>query len=143
MLQDKILQVADFGLLDTLLHCGETCTELIESTLEDALNQGEIQDYFLWPNRGFRSLGVTDDAEIFLYRNGHDVYEYDKSTSLFPKLRAQKAGCLWMYSYVECSEPEIEAKLEKLLDKVANVIGDSIKDVMNLLFDFERRISES
>lgn len=146
LLQDKILQVADFGLLDTLLHCGETCTELIESTLEDALNQGEIQDYFLWPNRGFRSLGVTDDAEIFLYRNGHDVYEYDKSTSLFPKLRAQKAGCLWMYSYVclpECSKPEIEAKLEKLLDKVANVIGDSIKDVMNLLFDFERRISES
>lgn len=146
LLQDKILQVADFGLLDTLLHCGETCTELIESTLEDALNQGEIQDYFLCPNRGFRSLGVTDDAEIFLYRNGHDVYEYDKSTSLFPKLRAQKAGCLWMYSYVclpECSEPEIEAKLEKLLDKVANVIGDSIKDVMNLLFDFERRISES
>lgn len=146
LLQDKILQVADFGLLDTLLHCEESCKELIERTLEDALKRGEILDYFLWPNRGFRTLGISNDAEIFLYRTADDVYEYDKSTSLFPKLRAQKAGCLWLYAYVclpECSEHEIEAKLENLLDKVANVIGDNIKEVMNLLFDFEHRIAES
>ena len=145
LLQEKILQVADFSLLDTFLHCDETCKELIEGTLEDALKHGEIQDYFLWPNRGFSSLGISDETEIFLYRNGHDVYEYDKSTSLFPKLRAQKAGCLWMYSYVclpECSESEVDEKLERLLDRIANAIGDSIKDVMNLLFDFDQRISK-
>lgn len=146
LLQDKILHVADFGLLDTLLPGEKTCKEFIEATLEKALKQGEIQDYFLWPNRGFRTLGVTDDAEIFLYRTASDVYEYDKSTSLFPKLRAQKAGCLWMYAYVcipECTESELDEKLEALLDEIADGIGDNLKKVMNFLFDFENRMATS
>ena len=145
LLQDKILRVADFSNLDIILHCDETCQELIEGVLEAALKDGEIQDYFLWPNRGFSSLGISDETEISLYRNGHDVYKYDMSTSLFPRLRAQKAGCLWMYSYVclpECSESEVDGQIENLLDRIANAIGESIKNAMNRLFHFDKRISE-
>lgn len=144
-IQNKVLRVADFGLLDTFLHFSESCKELIEHVLEEAQQRGEILDYFLWPNRGFRNLGVDDSTDIFLYRSNGEIYDYNKATSLFPKLRAQREGCLWMYAYVclpECSEQEAEEKLETLLNIVSNAIGDNIKSVMNELFDFEHRIAE-
>lgn len=143
-IQNKMLRVADFGLLDTFLHFKVSSKELVEGVLKDALQRREILDYFLWANRGFKNLGVSNGTDIFLYRNSDDVYEYNKATSLFPKLRAQKEGCLWMYAYVclpECSEHEAEATLEKLLNEIANTIGDNIKIIMNELFDFENKIS--
>lgn len=143
-IQNKVLRVADFGLLDTFLHFPESCKELIEHVLESARQHGDILDYFLWPNRGFRNLGVSDSTDIFLYRSNGEIYDYNKSTSLFPKLRAHREGCLWMYAYVclpECSEQEAETKLGMLLDLISNEIGDNIKNVMNELFDFEHRIA--
>ena len=141
LLQEKILRVADFGLLDTLLHCDETCKEIIETVLRDASKKGIITDFFLWQNRGFTKLGVSPDTEIVLYRANGESYTYDKTTSLFPKLRAQKAGCLWMYVYVclpSCSEDESEKIMKELFDEMANCMAKEIKAMMNSLFDFEK-----
>ena len=144
-IQNKVLRVADFGLLDTFLHFRVSCKEMIEDTLESARQRGVILDYFLWSNRGFRNLGISDGADIFLYRSSGEIYSYNKATSLFPKLRAQKEGCLWMFAYVclpECSEQEAEVKLDMLLDLISNAIGDNIRSIMNELFDFDRIIAE-
>lgn len=70
--------------------------------------------------------------------------EYDKSTSLFPKLRAQRAGSLWMYIYVslpECSEEEKFKTLDSLIERIADIIGEVIRGEMNSLFDFDQRIA--
>lgn len=143
LLQDKILRVADFSLLDMFFHGEETCIDMIQSVLDDAQSKSVIGDYFLWPNTGFKKLGVSSDTEVFLFRHGKDAYEYDKDTSLFPKLRAQKSGCLWMYAYVslpEQTDAEIERTLEQLLTSIANRIGDNIRAVLNSLLDFESKI---
>lgn len=145
-IQNKMLRVADFGLLDTFLHFNVSNQESIEGVLANALKKKEILDYFLWPNKGFKNLGIKDSTEIFLYRGNKDVYEYRKDTSLFPRLRAQKEGCLWMYAYVclpECSDLEAEKTLNNLLDEISNKIGDDIKVVMNSLFDFDKKIAPS
>ena len=117
---------------------------MIENVLKQAQIDGKIQDYFLWTNTGFKKLGVSETTEIFLYRRGSDVYQYDITTSLLPKLKAQRASCLWLYGYVCLSDiPEKQADelIDSLFDKIALAIGESIHKVMNDLFDFDSVVS--
>lgn len=144
VLKNEILHVANFGLLDTFFPGEKTCKELIENVLKQAQIDGKIQDYFLWTNTGFKKLGVSETTEIFLYRRGSDVYQYDITTSLLPKLKAQRASCLWLYGYVCLSDiPEKQADelIDSLFDKIALAIGESIHKVMNDLFDFDSVVS--
>ena len=143
ILQDKILQQADFSLLDSMFPYGSSYESLFKQVLDKALEDGCIQDYFLWRNIGFSQLGIDEDSEVYLYRRA-EFYEYDKSTSLFPKLRAQRAGSLWMYIYVslpECSEEEKFKTLDSLIERIADIIGEVIRGEMNSLFDFDQRIA--
>jgi hypothetical protein len=122
---------------------GSSYESLFKQVLDKALEDGCIQDYFLWRNIGFSQLGIDEDSEVYLYRRA-EFYEYDKSTSLFPKLRAQRAGSLWMYIYVslpECSEEEKIKTLDSLIERIADIIGEVIRGEMNSLFDFDQRIA--
>lgn len=146
LLQEKILRVADFSLLDTVMHCDQTFKEIVEDVLESAALESKITDFFLWQNTGFTNLGVSPNAEIVLYRANGEIYTYDKTTSLFPKLRAQKAGCLWMYVYV-ClplgSENEYDKILNELFDAISDRMAKNINAMMNSLFDFEKLTAKS
>jgi len=141
MLQEKILRIADFSLLDTFMHCNETCEEIIKNVLEKAMSEGKITDYFLWLNKGRTTLGVSNNADIVLYRARGEIYKYDTTTSLFPKLLAQRSGCLWMYVYV-ClplhSEEKCDRILDELFEKIVDSMSENIKAIMNALFDLEK-----
>ena len=140
LLQSEVLQIANFGFLDTLLPDEKTCEQLIEGILKDELDAENIQDYFLWNNAGFEKLGASNSTDITLYRQGNDLYRYDVSTSLMRKLDAQRSGCLWLFAYVcfpEMSESKIDKRIEELFNKIATAIGDSVHNQMNALFDFD------
>lgn len=144
LLQTEILDVTNFGLLDTFFPSEKTLNELIEDTLKQAQDEGKVQDYFLWPNIGFKKLGVSEATEISLYRGEDHVYKYDVTTTLLQKLKAQRSGCLWLYIYVclpEFPEKQVDEVVDNLFDKVAEVIGNSIHQVMNNLFDFDTVIN--
>lgn len=143
VLQAEILDITNFGLLDIFFPGEKNIKELIEGVLTQAQIDGKILDYFLWPNAGFKKLGVSQTTEISLYRHENHVYKYDVSTSLLKKLNAQRAGCLWLYIYVclpDLPENQIDKVVDDLFDKVASAIANSIHDVMNDLFDFDAAV---
>ena len=146
LLQGEALQIANFGILDTILPDEKTCEQLIEEILQKELEAENIHDYFLWNNSGFYKLGVTKSTDITLYRQGTDVYKYDVSTSLMKKLDAQRSGCLWLFAYVcfpEMPESKIEKLIDELFNKVASAISDSVHNQMNALFDFDNVIKST
>lgn len=139
ILQEHILGLADLGLLD-FFFCGtDTCVSLIKKVLEQAQNENIIKNYFLCPNQGLKKLGVSESTKIYLYRSKGDVYKYNISTTLKRKLHAQRAGCLWMYVYVnlpEISDIEAEKRISNLSKKISIAIGESLCFALNDLFDF-------
>lgn len=140
-LEDQILNVAYFGLFDIFFHSKKTCKEMMEEVLETAKQEGKINDYFLWENRGFLKTGVSDAEEIFLYRRDTSVYKYNLFTSLRRKLNAQRAGCLWMYAYVSfpnIPEGELNKRTQDLLEQTAKTIGTGIHGTLQELFDIDR-----
>lgn len=141
LLQSKVLDVADFSLLDTLLPIDGSYKGLIEDVLKREQEKGTIQDYFLWNNMGFNKLGVSDNSQITLFREADDVYAYDISTSLMKKLEAEKSGCLWMFAYVcftEYVDKQVSDNIDRLFDAIASAIGEKVREQLNLLFDFKR-----
>ena len=143
--EDQIMSVANFGLLDFLLRSQRTCEEMIGDVLESAKKECLIKDYFLWTNRGFMKVGVSASEEIFLYRRDNPPYRYNLFTSLYRKLNAQRAGCLWMYAYVslaDMSEEEREQRIQDLTDRIAESLGSGIHNVMQDLFDIDRVAKE-
>ncbi len=140
-LEDQIISVAYFGLFDIFFHSEKPCKTMMEEVLETAKQEGKINDFFLWENRGFLKTGVSDAEEIFLYRRDSSVYKYNVYTSLRRKLNAQRAGCLWMYAYVSFSnipEEEISRRIHELLEQIAKTIGSCIHEVMQQLYDIDR-----
>ena len=140
LLQNQILDVANFGLLDVFFPGDRTCKELIEGILQQSQANGEILDYFLWENAGFRKLGISNETDISLYRREHEVYKYDVSTTLLRKINAQKAGCLWLFAYVcvpQLPEKRIESLLDSLFERIASAIGNHIHQQLNELFTFD------
>lgn len=146
LLRREVLQVANLGLLDTLLPDLMTCQEIFKDVLNKEKEAGHVYDYFLWHNAGLYKLGASDATDITLYRNGDVVYQYDVSTCLMRKLNAQRAGCLWMFAYVcfvDLTEKQIERYIEEVFDKIATEIGQKIHNQMNVLFDFDSVMQNS
>ena len=143
ILDREILEVADFSLMKVFFPTDKSIEQQITEMLKSEKEKGTIEDYFLWNNRGFFSWGISGQGKkIYLYREKKCPYVYDVSTTLTRRLRAQQAGCLWLFVYVCISEENIQKNctdkiLRNLFDQIADQIALSIRDTIRGLFEYD------
>lgn len=154
-LDGDILGRADFALIDTVfpLPGGISCYGLIEKVLRQEKEAHRIADYFLWQNTGYKKYGINftinevNDASQFIYLYSSEKQEtvqmYDPLITLYQKLDAERAGALWMFSYVRFSEQEnlsqekIAEMTNTLLNKIAKALGANLRQSLNELCNYE------
>lgn len=144
VLQEKILDCANFGLLDIFFPSEKCCEECIIDVLEKRKAENIIVDYFISPNAGLDKLGVNNTSVIHLYRRNGENYRYDVANTLLKKLTAQRADSLWMFAYVclpDMPEGDADNQMKIIFEDVATAIGDNLHNVMNELFNFDSIIA--
>lgn len=137
MLRDEILDVANFKLLETFLPQCKPFESIINDVLDKAMKEKLILDCFILVNPSLSKLGVSKETEILLYRQDHEIYKYDLSTSLIPKLNAQRAGALWLFIYVSLPYKDVDAvnnQLKNISNSVIEALAQELKEAIDQLF---------
>lgn len=130
-LQDNRLKVADFEAIDFVLGTKEKSIDIVKDVLEKHKQNKSIKDYFVCPNGKFSKLGIN--GKIYLYHDLCDKsYEYDITTSLLPKLNAEKDSCLWLFAYISLLPDKLKKTKDLIFEEIAKDIANAIYSVLNI-----------
>ena len=117
MLQNKILDRAQFDLLDSFFPGHQSYFDIIRNTLDEEKKSKTISDYFLWINTGYKKYGISNDSApedslpddlkdnqvnnkgLFFYPSDkkREIKECDLNVALVPKLEAERSSALWLF----------------------------------------------